>query len=346
MQQRPLILVATLAALIIGGCSDGGRQGPQAHAAPMNTSAPAAPAAAAQPTTSAASTKAADQATGTGKAPSAAPSASAPSAAPSAAAPSAAVKTPAGPPAEGQAKVDKKDQKKEKPEKKAKAENPKSEPKPAEPKADAPPPAPFAGDAARLGRQVKVDAPQQAALDAKAKESDAAYALFRNAHAPKLAAAQDALAEAKKSGDAARITDAQSKVDALRREDRSFVAAERGKLLAILTPEQRQEHAGQSLWQRIWRQYEAADIPKGQGDKVMRICVRVATAKSEGTDAWLKDPMLEGLRGAENDAVAAIDAEILTPEQREKAGKARAEQAAKQQKKKDAPAAPAAGAAK
>lgn len=184
--------------------------------------------------------------------------------------------------------------------------------------------------------ELQLNAEQQAQLKEKCKAKEDALAAWNAANADKLRAAEDAAKAAKTAADPAARKRANDDLKALHAERDRAAADAAAAVLAVLTPEQRAAWDAFKLYQTVIQRYRKAEPTGEQLAKIKAAC-RIACKELEayqGDDKAAK----KGRAETSGKLYWAIEAVILTPEQRELTAKDAG-------RKKAEPAAPAPGAA-
>jgi len=154
------------------------------------------------------------------------------------------------------------------------------------------------GEYAIMASELKLTDDQKAKLTEIIK----AQAEARKANAPKAAELRKQIAEAKKAGDKPKVKELMAKAKELRGDPK----ANREKVMAILTDEQKAQWASFSVYRNVCRKFGRAKLTDDQKKAIRALCA---------------DAKLTGDRKADSAAMKSltkkITADILTAEQRE-----------------------------
>lgn len=169
-----------------------------------------------------------------------------------------------------------------------------------------------------LVRECKIPAAQQAAVKAKTKAYDDALAAWDKANAAKVQAANDAAKEARKGSDA----DAKKKTFAAVRELKNAraeaAATARAAVIATLTDDQKTAWAASELFQSTIGRYRRAELTEEQLARIKAACA-IAVKEIGPTEPGAKPD--KAARGVVAKLRWAINAMVLTPQQREAMGR-------------------------
>jgi len=185
-------------------------------------------------------------------------------------------------------------------------------------------------EAALVTAECKLTEDQQKTFQEKVKAKEAALETWFKANNEKLAAADEAVKQARTGTDAAAKKKANDDMKTLLADQARAAAEADAAILAILTPEQKQAWEGILLYQTTAKRYAKTKPTEEQSGRIKAACVIAAhemsqaRAKAPGDDRAEKKAKgdLEGkLRWA-------IENVILTPEQRDLVAKKPAARAA------------------
>ena len=167
----------------------------------------------------------------------------------------------------------------------------------------------------QLVRECKLTDKQQADVKAKAKTRDEALAKWDKANAEKVEAAEAAAKEARSKDDANAKKTASAALRELRTAREESGAEATAAVMKVLTPKQKSAWDAYLLYKTISGRYRRAQLTEEQLAKVKAACAFAAKQIAEIGDDSSKPEKAK--RDITNKLRWAIDALILTPEQRE-----------------------------
>jgi len=115
---------------------------------------------------------------------------------------------------------------------------------------------------------------------------------------------------------------------ALRKERAELEAAQKAKIMEVLTEEQKVKWEGHLLYTQMMRQFKKVGLTKEQEGKIRALCA------AKGAEAIAAAGDRKALKKLRADLAAAISADVLTEEQRTKAAAKKEKPAGKGKKEK------------